>query len=86
MEITKIQKWGNSLAVRLPRSMTKSLHLKEGNVVSLTQKDISLYIQRVKNQHRRSKEWKAFLIPTKKKKHENVSEHIDTILYGNYRR
>ncbi len=33
---TKIQKWGNSLAVRLPKEMSKNLSLQTGSVVILT--------------------------------------------------
>ena len=32
---TKIQKWGNSLAIRIPQSFAKSVELNEGNEVSL---------------------------------------------------
>ena len=32
---TKLQKWGNSLAVRLPKEVIKKAKLKEGKVVSI---------------------------------------------------
>ena len=32
---TKVQKWGNSLAVRLPKSIAKESLLKEGSEVNL---------------------------------------------------
>ncbi len=35
---TKIQKWGNSLAVRVPKTLAKHLKLKAGTTVSLVQK------------------------------------------------
>jgi antitoxin MazE len=34
---TKIQKWGNSLAVRLPKDITKKLELREGSVVVVSE-------------------------------------------------
>ena len=32
----KIQKWGNSLAVRIPQSVAKKLHLGQGSAVKVT--------------------------------------------------
>jgi len=37
--ITKIQKWGNSLAVRIPRSVALDTHLSSGNAVDLAVQD-----------------------------------------------
>lgn len=34
---TTIQKWGNSLAVRLPRDLARKLKLREGSQVLVTQ-------------------------------------------------
>ena len=33
---TKIQKWGNSLAVRIPRSFAAEIQVEEGNTVDLS--------------------------------------------------
>ncbi len=33
--ITKIQKWGNSLAVRIPKTIAEDTHLSYGNSVDL---------------------------------------------------
>ena len=33
---TRIQKWGNSLAVRLPRAFTREVRLRKGAVVNMT--------------------------------------------------
>lgn len=33
---TTVQKWGNSLAVRIPRSVAQDVRLRQGSVVSLT--------------------------------------------------
>lgn len=32
---TEVRKWGNSLAVRLPRDLAQSLHLGEGTAIEL---------------------------------------------------
>ncbi len=32
---TMIQKWGNSLALRIPRSVTRDTHLQQGSVVAI---------------------------------------------------
>ncbi len=37
--ITKIQKWGNSLAVRIPRSVAQDTHLSSGNAVDVVVQD-----------------------------------------------
>lgn len=31
-----VQKWGNSLALRIPRAMSKDVHLERGSVVDLS--------------------------------------------------
>jgi len=33
--VTKIQKWGNSLALRIPKSYADEIHLREGSSVDL---------------------------------------------------
>lgn len=33
---TTVQKWGNSLALRIPRSVAKESHLHQGTVVAMT--------------------------------------------------
>jgi antitoxin MazE len=40
-----IKKWGNSLAVRLPKDVTQSLHLHDGSPVELEIKDGALVIR-----------------------------------------
>jgi antitoxin MazE len=32
---TQIQKWGNSLGIRIPKYLTGKLHLKQGTLVNL---------------------------------------------------
>lgn len=34
----RIQKWGNSLAVRIPRQIAKEVHLEEGSEINLTER------------------------------------------------
>lgn len=36
---TEIKKWGNSLAVRLPKPMAKQISIKDGSRVNLVLKD-----------------------------------------------
>ena len=42
--ITKVQKWGNSLAVRIPRSVAEDTHLKPGESVNLASHDGKIVI------------------------------------------
>ena len=42
--ITKIQKWGNSLAVRIPRSVAQDTHLSSGNAVDVAVLDGQIVI------------------------------------------
>lgn len=35
---TKVQKWGNSLAIRIPKEFANSIDLKEGSFISLSLK------------------------------------------------
>jgi len=32
---TMVQKWGNSLALRIPRSVARDIHLRQGSVVDI---------------------------------------------------
>jgi antitoxin MazE len=42
---TKIQKWGNSLAMRLPKELANSFNLKPGSEVSFITNDNNFTIQ-----------------------------------------
>ncbi len=44
---TNIQKWGNSLGVRIPQGLTVKKSLKEGSRVSITETENGLAIERV---------------------------------------
>jgi antitoxin component of MazEF toxin-antitoxin module len=80
---TKIQKWGNSLAVRLPKEVAQNLTLQEGSEVVIREGRKQVIIEQVpprtKGVHKIM--WKDFVIPTDKEK-ENVSGAIDHIVYG----
>ena len=80
---TKVQKWGNSLAVRLPKETVRHLALQAGSGVTVWHDNDTIVIKRKKpeNQATGKNDWKRYLIPTKHKK-ENVSGSIDTIVYG----
>ncbi|MBM3699833.1 MAG: AbrB/MazE/SpoVT family DNA-binding domain-containing protein [Actinobacteria bacterium] len=45
--ITKIQKWGNSLGIRLPSVFTKELELKENSSVEIKLADKKIVIEPV---------------------------------------
>ena len=45
---TKVQKWGNSLAVRLPKELATSLRLHEGGEVVLVQEGDALILRKGK--------------------------------------
>ncbi|MDO8474152.1 MAG: AbrB/MazE/SpoVT family DNA-binding domain-containing protein [bacterium] len=80
---TKIQKWGNSLAVRLPKKLITRLGLRAGSEVMVDEREQTVLIKQVvlpvKTMGKRG--WKQFCIPTNNKK-ENISGKIDEILYG----
>ena len=80
---TKVQKWGNSLAVRLPKEMVRHLALKKGSGVLVRHDRDAIIIRRQEPQGQPvgKNDWKRYLLPTKRKK-ENVTGAIDSILYG----
>lgn len=80
---TTIQKWGNSLAVRIPKGVIRRLALKEGSDVVMREDRDTIVIHRRATQDRPTgkSDWKRYLIPKRHKK-ENVSGSIDQILYG----
>ena len=80
---TKIQKWGNSLAVRLPKKLAVRINLREGSEVMVDENDRQVIITRAKKLERplNKKDWKQFILPQKGRK-ENISGKIDEIVYG----
>lgn len=75
---TKIQKWGNSLGVRLPKTVIAQLQLREGSEVEIRERDAQIMI--IPKMHDKAS-WGDFVIETNAKP-EAVSANIDTIIYG----
>ena len=42
---TKVQKWGNSLGVRIPRPFADQVHIGEGSVVDIEESDGQIVIK-----------------------------------------
>lgn len=68
---TNIQKWGNSLGVRLPKSIADSQSLKEGSRVLITETETGVAIQVIK------KKYKTLDEMLKDITDENIHEAID---------
>ena len=81
---TKIQKWGNSLAVRIPKKLTRELSLEEGDRLMLHTDENSLTLEAAPPpiQKHKKEAWRNFVLETDKKKKENVSGNVKKILYG----
>ncbi len=43
---SKIQKWGNSLGIRIPSSMLKSMGLKSNDIIDISEEDGKIIITR----------------------------------------
>lgn len=41
---TQIQKWGNSLGIRIPKNISSKLHIKNGTIVNLEISDHNIII------------------------------------------
>ena len=80
---TTIQKWGNSLAVRIPKDMIRRLALQQGSgVVMREDRDAIVIRKQERATHLVGKnDWIKYRIPSAHKK-ENVSGIVDSILYG----
>ncbi len=46
---TKIQKWGNSLGIRIPMNIINDLSLKNGSTVDITENNEAIIIRPKKN-------------------------------------
>lgn len=46
---TRLQKWGNSIGIRIPRSILETLNLKENDVIELINEDNKIIITKSKN-------------------------------------
>ena len=45
---TKIQRWGNSLGLRIPKSLAEEVHVEAGSVVDISVKDGHLAVKPVR--------------------------------------
>lgn len=80
---TKIQKWGNSYAVRLPKQLVVKLGLRVGTKVDVGQEEGVVIVKKtIDDKTVTFKDWKNYLIPMKSKKVIHVSDRVDEILYG----
>lgn len=43
---TAIKKWGNSLAIRIPSSISKTLNLKEESIIDINLKDNQIILEK----------------------------------------
>ncbi len=68
---TKVRKWGNSLALRIPRSCALDSHMEEGTLVEVTVRDGELLVVRVVDKEYTLEELVAGITP------ENRHEEID---------
>ena len=80
---TQVKKWGNSLAVRLPKDILRRLAIKEGSGVVMREERQAIVIRKQEPHDTLvgKNDWGRYLLPTNHKK-ENISGMIDTILYG----
>ena len=69
---TKVQKWGNSLGVRIPRGLAEEVGLGAGTEVSLTAKDGELVLRPAVPSRLRLEDLLASVTP------ENIHACIDT--------
>ena len=51
--VTTIQKWGNSLGLRIPKGVAEDAQVKEGTTVDIRLRDGQLVISPVKSKHYR---------------------------------
>lgn len=69
--VTKVQKWGNSLGLRIPKAMAKKAHIASGTAVDLTVAGERLLIQPVRRKQYTLRELVSRITP------ENRHEEID---------
>ncbi|MBI2104539.1 MAG: AbrB/MazE/SpoVT family DNA-binding domain-containing protein [Candidatus Omnitrophica bacterium] len=48
---TMVQKWGNSLALRIPRSVARDIHLRQGSVVDIALIAGKIVVKPTRRQH-----------------------------------
>lgn len=69
---TRVQKWGNSLALRIPKSFASEVGLKSDSPVEISTEDGKLVITPVAESHLTLKQLLAKVIP------ENVHHEVET--------
>lgn len=70
--ITKIQKWGNSLAIRIPKSFARDTHIQSGSTVDLSVQNSTLIVKPINYQEYSLEELVS------KISEENTHNEIDT--------
>ena len=70
--ITKIQKWGNSLGLRIPKSFAKEAHVEAGGRVDLSVQKGTLLIRPVRPRRYRLETLLAEITP------ENLHDEVPT--------
>jgi len=73
-----IQKWGNSNAVRLPKSVLSAANLSENDEVSITARDDEIIIRKVKRHRTFSERMEGY-------DGKYVSEELDSSAVGEER-
>lgn len=68
---TTIQKWGNSLAVRLPQHIAQKLALKAGSVIAMREEKKTIIIRAARKTHKPLKDLVAMIRP------ENIHKETD---------
>ena len=68
---TKVQKWGNSLAIRIPKSYAKDIDINQGSVIDILKENDSIVLK-----PKRKKEKLSDLLSQITK--DNLHEEIDT--------
>lgn len=66
----KLQKWGNSLGVRLPSNILKSLNLKVDDVINIREEDEKIIITKVEKKISLEEKIKAY-------EGENISKDFE---------
>jgi antitoxin MazE len=69
--VTKIQKWGNSLGMRIPKSFAKEAAIEEGSSVDISLEGDSLVIRPVRAAQYRLSELLSRV--TEENRHEEIS-------------
>ena len=67
---TKVQKWGNSLAIRIPKSYAKDIDINQGSVIDISKENDSIVLK-----PKRKKEKLSDLLSQITK--DNLHEEID---------